>query len=105
MANTDARKAILRKKVKCFSCMPSDHLAKNCPLKIKCYHFSGTHHPSTCDSLKKNRMELSSATPPIMPAPSGKVEQFQSQEQQSSIREADGQMSSGSSGMGTSPTY
>ena len=47
------------------------------------------------DSLKKNRVELSSATPSIIPAPSGKIEQVQSQQQQSSIRGIDEQMSSG----------
>ena len=78
--NIDARKASLRKKGKCFSCMRSSHLAKNCPSKVKWYHCSKTHHPSICDSLKKNRVELSSATLPIIPAPSGKIEQVQSQQ-------------------------
>ena len=59
-----------------------------------------THHPSICDSLKKNRVELSGVIPPIIPAPSCKIEQIQSQKQQSSIRGADEQMLSESSGIG-----
>ena len=99
VTNIDARKAILRKKGKCFSCVRSGQLAKNCPSKIKCYHCSKTHHPSICDSLKKNRVELSSATPPIIPPASDKIEQVQSQQEQSIIREADERMLSESSGV------
>ena len=73
--------------------------------KIKCYHCSKTHHPSICDSLKKNRVELSSATPPIIPAPSGKVEQVQSQQQQASIGGGDEQMVSGPSGIRAPPQH
>ena len=61
------------------------------------------HHPSICDYLKKNRVELSSATPPIIPAPSGKIEQVQSHQQQASIRGSDEQLFSGPSGMGGPP--
>ena len=99
VTNIDARKAILRKKGKCFSNVRSGYLAKNCPSKIKCYHCSKTHRPSICVSMKKKRVELSSVTPPIIQASSGKIEQVQSQQQQASIRGADEQMSE-SSGMG-----
>ena len=48
-------------------------------------------------------MELSSATPSIIPASSGKIEQVQSQQQQASIRGSDEHMFSGPSGMGEPP--
>ena len=102
VTNIDARKAILRKKRNVF--LPCEvatwtkivHQKLNVITALK---------PTilACDSLKKSRVKVSSATPSIIPGPSGKIEQVQSQQQQSSIRGADEQILSGPSGMGGPP--
>ena len=59
-----ARRAILRKKGKCFLCLRSGHIIKHCDSQYKCQKCGGHHHISICE---KN------ANKP--PAPGGKVEQ------------------------------
>ena len=59
-----ARRAILRKKGKCFLCLRSGHIIKHCDSQYKCQKCGGHHHLSICE---KN------ANKP--PAPGGKVEQ------------------------------
>ena len=57
------RKAILRKHGTCFACLRPGHLAVHCPSKMKCYHCSRHHHPSICDTLSKNFIDMSGANP------------------------------------------
>ena len=49
ITDVKARKAILRNKAKCFVCLKSGHLAKNCHSRIKCYKCNNRHHISICD--------------------------------------------------------
>ena len=44
-----ARRAILRRKGKCFSCLKSGHLAKSCPSKFNCHKCNKRHHTSICE--------------------------------------------------------
>ena len=32
----------------CYKCFKANHLAKNCPTKIKCHHCDAPHHPLLC---------------------------------------------------------
>jgi hypothetical protein len=66
-----ARRAILRKKGKCFLCLRSGHIIKHCDSQYKCQKCGGHHHLSICE---KN------ANKP--PAPGGKVEQHDPVRQQ-----------------------
>ena len=59
-----ARRAILRRKGKCFLCLRSGHIIKHCDSHYKCQKCGGHHHVSICE---KN------ASKP--PASRGKVEQ------------------------------
>ena len=42
------RKKIIRQKGKCFLCLRSGHLLRNCTSTIKCYKCHGVHHTSIC---------------------------------------------------------
>ncbi len=53
-----ARRAILRRKGKCFSCLNSGHLAKNCPSKFNC-HKCNKRHTSICEEESKCLMTYS----------------------------------------------
>ena len=33
----------------CYMCFKANHLAKNCPTKIKCHHCDAPHHPLLCE--------------------------------------------------------
>ena len=45
---------ILRKKGKCFNCLRSAHIARDCPSKSNCYKCNQRHHTSLCDLSKPN---------------------------------------------------
>ena len=49
MTNIAARRAILRKKGKCFLCLKSGHIIKYCDSQHKCQKCGGHHHVSICE--------------------------------------------------------
>ena len=49
----NARREILRKKGKCYICLGSGHLARDCRSQIYCYKCKGRHHTTICDSYSK----------------------------------------------------
>ena len=49
----NARREILRKKGKCYICLRSGHLARDCRSQIYCYKCKGRHHTTICDSYSK----------------------------------------------------
>ena len=44
----DARKQILRKSGRCFSCLRKGHLSRNCRTTHRCRKCNGRHHTSIC---------------------------------------------------------
>ena len=48
----DARKAILKEKRRCFKCLKSGHVARNCTSNIKCHNCSGRHHLAVCNTVR-----------------------------------------------------
>ena len=53
VTNVAARRAILRKKGKCFLCLRSGNLARNCSSNLKCFKCGSHHHTALCE--KENR--------------------------------------------------
>ena len=49
VTNVAARRAILRKKGKCFLCLTSGHLARNCSSHLKCFKCGNHHHTALCE--------------------------------------------------------
>ncbi|XP_057310540.1 uncharacterized protein LOC130648504 [Hydractinia symbiolongicarpus] len=45
-----ARKQIIRAKNRCFNCLKSGHLVRNCNSKNTCFKCKGRHHISLCDA-------------------------------------------------------
>ena len=58
-----ARKAILRNKAKCFVCLKSGHLARQCRSNISCYKCHQKHHISICEHSPKVANESKSEEP------------------------------------------
>ena len=50
ITDVQARKAILRNKAKCFGCLKSGHVIRNCLSRMKCWRCKGRHHISICDA-------------------------------------------------------
>ena len=49
VTNVNSRKDILRKSAKCFVCLNSGHLAKDCSVNYICRKCNGRHHVSICN--------------------------------------------------------
>ena len=47
-----ARRAILRRKGKCFACLKSGHIVRHCPSKFRCPKCENNHHISLCEGVK-----------------------------------------------------
>ena len=47
-----ARRAILRRKGKCFACLKSGHIVRHCPSKFSCPKCGNNHHVSLCEGVK-----------------------------------------------------
>ncbi len=47
-----ARRAILRRKGKCFACLKSGHIVRHCPSKFRCPKCGNNHHISLCEGIK-----------------------------------------------------
>ena len=54
VTDISARKQILREKGKCFRCLRSNHLARECTSKA-CYRCGKQHHPSICTALENRQ--------------------------------------------------
>ena len=59
VTNLQSRKDILKTKKRCFVCLRTGHIAKNCQSSIKCYYCKGKHHLAVCNS-KLSQPEQSS---------------------------------------------
>ena len=57
------RKNILREKKRCFVCLRSGHLSRNCHSAGKCFHCGGSHHAAICssNSVRKHQREVFSS--------------------------------------------
>ena len=49
VADVEKRNEILRKNGRCYKCIGTGHLARNCEGKRKCRSCSGNHHQAICD--------------------------------------------------------
>ena len=52
VTDVSARKGILRNEGRCFICLKKNHLARECPSKIKCFGCGRRHHVSVCEAQK-----------------------------------------------------
>ena len=52
ITDISARRAILRKKGRCFACLKSGHIVRHCPSKFKCPKCGNNHHISLCEGIK-----------------------------------------------------
>nr|XP_047129387.1 uncharacterized protein LOC124809364 [Hydra vulgaris] len=48
VTNINSRRNVLRDKRRCFNCLKSGHMSKDCRSRISCYECSGKHHVSMC---------------------------------------------------------
>ena len=55
MSNVKSRIEILRKNSRCFLCLKSGHIFKNCTSSYICRKCDGKHHISLCSKLKKDQ--------------------------------------------------
>ena len=63
ITDVPARKAILRKKARCFLCLKGRHVVRNCNSTAKCYKCNGRHHISICEQpMKKDENSKSDGT-------------------------------------------
>ena len=53
VTNITARKQILRRRGKCFKCLKTGHLVKDCKSGKSCYSCGNNHHTSICESRNK----------------------------------------------------
>lgn len=61
-----ARKQILRKSGRCFSCLRKGHLSRNCRTTHRCHECNGRHHTSICTPRQVPTVETSSETTPVV---------------------------------------
>ena len=61
-----ARKQILRKSGRCFSCLRKGHLSRNCRTTRRCHECNGRHHTSICTPRQVPTVEMSSETTPVV---------------------------------------
>ena len=54
VTNRQSRIEILKRFSKCFLCLKSGHVLKNCPSKYICKKCNGRHHISICETLEKD---------------------------------------------------
>ena len=50
VTDVSSRKAILRKKGRCFTCLQCNHISRYCPSKYKCVKCKRRHNVSICDN-------------------------------------------------------
>ena len=58
-----ARRDILRQKGRCFICMRSGHLARDCRSQFGCFKCKGKHHSAICNSYKTPKETPTTAVP------------------------------------------
>ena len=58
-----ARKAILRRKARCFVCLRHGHMARQCSSTMKCFKCQQRHHISICEEPKYRNDENKDRTP------------------------------------------
>ncbi|XP_068670957.1 uncharacterized protein [Montipora foliosa] len=52
VTSAESRKQVLRKKGRCYLCLKSGHLPRNCKSPVKCFKCQGAHHVAICDSFE-----------------------------------------------------
>ena len=52
VTSAESRKQILRRKGRCYLCLKSGHLSRNCKSPVKCFKCQGAHHVAICDSFE-----------------------------------------------------
>ncbi|XP_068742363.1 uncharacterized protein [Montipora capricornis] len=52
VTSAESRKQVLRKKGRCYLCLKSGHLSRNCKSPVKCFKCQGAHHIAICDSFE-----------------------------------------------------
>ena len=60
VTEVQARKNILRNKSRCFVCLRSGHVGRNCKSKLKCHRCNGRHHISICEDSSHSGPQSSS---------------------------------------------
>lgn len=61
----DARKQILRKSGRCYSCLWKGHLSRDCRTTHRCHKCSGCHHTSICTPQQPQTADTLSKTTPV----------------------------------------
>ena len=52
VTSAESRKQVLRNKGRCYLCLKSGHLSRNCKSPVKCFKCQGAHHVAICDSFE-----------------------------------------------------
>ena len=63
MTNVDARVAIVRRLAKCFICLRSGHISRNCSRQYRCNKCKKPHHISLCRNKATDEKDSASDTP------------------------------------------
>ena len=59
VVDVEKRKEILRKNGRCYRCIGTGHMARNCEQKKKCRNCSGNHHQAICNRREATITEIS----------------------------------------------
>ena len=62
IADVAARREILRKAGRCYTCLKKHHLSKDCRSRLRCENCRGRHHVTIC--LRNTRQATNSTAPP-----------------------------------------
>ena len=65
VSEVDARKQVLRKSGRCFSCLRRGHLSRNCRTTRRCHTCNGRHHTSICAPRQPKTTDTQSEATPL----------------------------------------
>ena len=67
VTDISARKQILRRRGKCFKCLKTGHLVRDCKSGKPCYNCGNNHHTSICETHSKPRTHPPQSVNPNIP--------------------------------------
>ena len=65
VSGVDARKQVLRRGGRCFSCLRKGHLSRNCMTSHRCHECNGRHHTSICSQKQPGVKDPPKAPPAV----------------------------------------
>ena len=66
VAQVDARRQVLRRNGRCFTCLRKGHMSRDCRSKVRCQKCGGRHHLSICGSRPERDPEQQASAQPLV---------------------------------------